>query len=157
MSFDADAFMNSVTTDVNATSLPPCPEGEYSGTISDVKVSDGIVKKVGSVNLGNPWYRLDFMVETFDAAALANLEGRTSRKIKAGIMLDLTAAGGLATGPDRNIRLGQLRAAAGLNVPGQAFSFNMLAGRTVKFYVKNTTDADDPTIVRSEAVGFKAP
>jgi hypothetical protein len=156
MSFDADAFMNSVTTDVNATSLPPCPEGEYTGTITDVKVSDGIVKKAGP-NQGNPWYRLDFMVETFDANALANLEGRSSRKIKAGIMLDLTASGGLATGPDRNIRLGQLRAAAGLNVPGQPFSFNMLSGRSVKFFVKNTTDNDDPTIVRSEAVGFKAP
>jgi hypothetical protein len=156
MSFDANAFMNSVTTDVNATSLPPCPEGEYVGNITDVSLKDGIVKKEGSKNYNQPWYRLDFFVETFDPRALANLEGRTSRKVMAGVMLDIRD-GKLSTGPDSNIQLGQLRAAAGLNVPGQAFSPSMLEGRTVKFIVKNETDQNDPTIVRSKAVGFKQP
>lgn len=157
MTFDAQAFMNSVQTDANATSLPPCPEGEYRGTITDVNVSSDLVKKVGSKNYGKPWHRLDFFVETEDAAALANLPGRTSRKIKAGIMLDINAAGGLSTGPDQNIRIGQLRAATGLNTPGQPFSFNMLEGRTVKFLVKNRSDDNDPTIQYSEAVGFRQP
>lgn len=156
MTFDAQQFMNAVTNDANATSLPPCPEGEYNGTITDVSVANGTVRE-GKKNAGNPWYRLDFYLETFDPAALANLDGRTSRKIKGGVMLDVTPTGGLATGPDSNIKLGQLREAAGLNVPGKPFMPAMLDGRTVRFYVKNRADDNDPTIIRSEAIGFKAP
>jgi hypothetical protein len=50
-------------------------------------------------------------------------------------MLDLTEEGMLATGKGRNVLLGRLREATGLNQSGEPFAFPMLTGRPAKVQV----------------------
>lgn len=152
MTFDAEAFQNSVVTDALSTRTTPWPAADYVGTIKKAEIRSGTVSKPGD-NYGKPWVMLSVGVEV-DRSQLP--EGCSSQA-NGSIMLDLTESGGLDTRPGRNIGLGRLREAVGLNQPGQAFSFGMLEGRTVKVTTGTRTDKNDPDIQYTEIKGYKAP
>lgn len=128
--FDAQSFLDAATTESNATSLQPIPEGEYNAVISDVDVAQGTSQKTGE-----PWTRLDVKVE-LQEPALAEQLGR-SLNTKYGIMLDTTESGGIATGPGRNVGLGRAREALNLNQPGASFSPRMMVGRPCRVAIKH--------------------
>lgn len=130
MSFDAQSFLDATTTDSNATSLDPIPEYEYSAVITDVDVASGISQKNDQ-----PWTRLDLKVEIQDPLLAEKLNRVPVSKM--GIMLDTTEGGGLATGPNKNVTLGRVREALGLNQPGQPFSPRMMIGRQCKVAIKH--------------------
>lgn len=142
--FDADAFMNSVTTEDNATRLPLCPPGEYPGQITKVEFKQGVIKN--GERIGEAWYQLALAVETSDPAALDGLD-LPKRTVRGSIMLDLTPTGGIATGDGRNVALGRLREAVGLNQKGEPFSPNMLVGRACRFVVGHRVDDRDASKV----------
>jgi hypothetical protein len=58
-------------------------------------------------------------------------------------MLDINDAGNLDMSKGRNVQLGRLREALGLNTPGQAFSFQMIPGRAAKILVKQRVEGED--------------
>jgi hypothetical protein len=148
--FDADSFMNAVITDANSTRSIPWPEGDYTVSIKKVELKSGTVKKEGA-NFGKPWAGVSLQVEC-DRSFLP--EGASP--IASGmVMLDLTDSGGLDTKPGRNTALGRLREAAGLNQPGQAFSFPMLEGRTVKVSTGLRVDQNDPEVRYTEVKAWK--
>lgn len=149
--FDAEAFQNSVITESNSTRTIPWPQGEYVGTIKKAEVRSGTISK--GERQGQPWAGVSVQVEV-DRSLLP--EGASS--VASGmVMLDLTDAGGLDTRPGRNVNLGRLREAAGLNTPGQPFSFGMLEGRTVKVTTGTRTDPNDAEIQYTEIKGYKQP
>jgi hypothetical protein len=129
MSFDAEDFLNSSTTEANATFLEPIPEAEYLAVISGVEFMQGLSHKTGE-----PWARLDLKVELQDPILTEKL-GRSPTS-KMGVMLDLDN-GRIATGPNRNVGLGRVREALNLNAPGQPFSPNMMVGRPCKVAIKH--------------------
>jgi hypothetical protein len=58
-------------------------------------------------------------------------------------MLDLNESGtGMDTGKGKNVTLGRLREALGLNQPGTPFSFRQLIGRAAKISVTQRVDGD---------------
>jgi hypothetical protein len=129
--FDPNQLLDMQTSDANSTRFTPCPEGEWPATISDVLIKSGTSQKTGEA-----WTRLDVKWEIQGTTANSAVD-REKIITNQGIMLNLTDSGGLVMGDGKNVRLGRLREAVGLNAPGQPFSFRMLIGRSGKINVKH--------------------
>jgi len=127
MSFDPSSFLDATFTDAFDTTFEPIPVGEYPATIDSLKFANGVSDK-------GPWARID-ITWALDDPSLAERLGRKKILCRQSIMLDLLDSGGLDAGKGRNISLGKLRDALGLNVAGQPFSFRMLEGRSAKVSV----------------------
>ena len=136
--FDPNTFLDMTMTDANSTVSTPVPEGEYIGIISgdpEVRTWQGRKDPTKS------GLALDITWDVDDAAVKALLQ-RDRITVKQGIMLDLNEGGGLDTGKGRNVSLGRLRDAVGLNQSGQPFNFRMLAGKVAKIAIKHRIDGD---------------
>ncbi len=114
------------------------PPGEYIAVVKEVKIrpwqSKADPSKAG-IALDLQW--------TLDDAGVKTLLGRDEVSVKQGVMLDLSEAGGLDMGKGRNISLGRLREACGLNSPGQPFSVTMLTGRMARVKVEHRVDGEN--------------
>ena len=135
--FNPDQFLDMQTTEANDTTLVPVPVGEYIAIASEVKARQWTKKDDPSVS----GLALDVVWEIDDAGVKALL-GRDKVTVKQGLMLDLTESGGLDMGKGKNVGLGKLREALGLNTPGQAFSPNMIVGRPAKVRIDHRVDKD---------------
>lgn len=136
--FDADSFLHLQVTESNDTKRVPVPVGEYLGIVSDVKVRPW-QSKTDSTKAG---LALDITWDLDDQNLKSTL-GRDKVTLRQGIMLDLTEAGGLDMGKGKNINLGRVRTAVGLNQAGQPFAFSMLPGRMAKVAVSHRVDGED--------------
>lgn len=135
--FDPNSFLDMTTTEANDTKLVPVPAGEYIALVDEVKARQWKKRddpSVGGLALDVKW--------SIDDAAVKELLGRDKVTVEQGIMLDMTEAGGLDMGKGKNVALGKLRDAVGLNVPGQPFSPNMLVGRMAKIRVEHDVNGD---------------
>lgn len=136
--FNPDQFLDMTVTDSNDTKTIPVPAGEYIAIIEEVKCRQWQSKKdpsMSGLTLDIQW--------SLDDAGVKELLGREKVTVKQGIMLDMTESGGLDMGKGRNVGLGRLRDALGLNVPGQPFSFSMLSGRVGKVKVEHRIDGEN--------------
>lgn len=153
--FDASAFLNATFSDANSTEIKPAPAGEYVGVIeplNEKSFSSGVSQKTGK-----PWARLDLYVKVEGDQRIKAATGLDAKAIKAGIMLDLTENGGIDFSEGRNVTLGRLRKATGLNTPGQPFSFQMFAGKPVKIQVTQRIDPVDASKVYNDVAAFTSP
>jgi len=129
--FDADAFLDATLPGSNSTRREVVPAGTYRASIDDIQVKNGTVKKEG-VNFGKPWVSLNVKWSIEDDALKAQLN-QTKVPIFQSIMLDLNDEGGLDMGKGRNVGLGKLREAIGLNSgPAQ---FRAFVGRVATIQV----------------------
>lgn len=135
--FDPNQFLDQQFVEANDTVATPVPEGEFLAVVSEVKARSWQKKDDPSVG----GLALDIQWDIDDQNVKAAL-GRDKVTTKQGVMLDLTDAGGLDMGKGKNIGLGRLREAVGLNTPGQPFAFSMLVGRMAKVQVKHRVDGD---------------
>jgi hypothetical protein len=135
--FDPKAFLDTPVEGANSTKIEPVPEGTYTALIQDVK-AEPWQSKDGSKSGGKITMQM-----VIDDAELSKKLDRERISIKYDIMLDLTESGGLDLGKGKNVRLGRLREAVGLNVPGKPFAFQMLEGQLVKAMVSQRIDGDD--------------
>lgn len=136
--FNPDQFLDMQITEANDTKLTPVPVGEYVAVIEDVKCRQWQSKQDPSksgLTLDITW--------SIDDPAVKELLGRDKVTVRQGVMLDLTESGGLDMGKGRNVGLGRLREAVGLNTPGQPFSFSMLVGRVAKVSVSHRIDGEN--------------
>lgn len=136
--FNPEQFLDMTVTDSNDTKTIPVPVGEYIAIIEDVKCRQWQSKKdpsMSGLTLDIQW--------SLDDATVKELLGRDKITVKQGIMLDMTDSGGLDMGKGRNVGLGRLRDALGLNTPGQPFSFSMLSGRVGKVKVEHRIDGEN--------------
>ena len=136
--FDPDQFLAQTVEQANDTKVVPCPAGEFMGYVKDFKARQWTSKKDPS----NSGVALD-ITWSVDDQGVKQLLDREEVTVKQGIMLDMTEQGGLDMGKGKNVGLGRLREALGLNVPGQAFSFPMLSGRVAKLTVSHRVDGED--------------
>ena len=136
--FNPEQFLDMQVTDSNDTKSIPVPAGEYTAVAEEVKCRQWQSKQDPSksgLTLDITW--------SVDDAAVKELLGRDKVTVRQGIMLDITDSGGLDMGKGRNIGLGRLREAIGLNTPGQPFSFSMIAGRVAKVNVSHRIDGEN--------------
>ena len=135
--FDPTTFLDVTVNESNSTRSTPVPPGEYNAVAGEPKV------RFGEKN-GNVWAALDIPWEIDGNAypAVKEKTGRDQNQVKQGIFLDVTESGGLDTGNGKNVQLGKLREALGLNVPGQPFSIRQIHGRVAKVSVQHRIDGD---------------
>lgn len=120
MSFNLDEFMNSTVDAPMETTYPTHPEGEFPFMLdADPKMLE--VKHLSGVsqNTGNPYdfHQMELVCIAQDPKVKADL-GRDKVTVRLRLNLDFDGNGRLATGPGKNVLLGQLREALGQNVPG---------------------------------------
>lgn len=154
MSFDATNFMNAVFNEANDTKLIPCPAGEFQVQITKCEPTSGTIGK--GDRTGETWAALKMTLEVNDEGVKA-LCGRDKVFIGDMVLLDLTPSGGLDMSQGKNIRLGRVREACGLNKPGQPFSPAMLTGQMVKVSVKHVPGLRDPNELVAEVTGYAKP
>lgn len=135
--FDVDSFLSQTTTEALDTKVTPPPVGEWQGVIEEIKPRQWTKKDDPSKS----GIALDITWSLTDPTVLATCN-REKVTVRQGLMLD-TEGGALALGPGKNIGLGRLREATGLNVPGQPFSFMMLVGRMAKVKIAHRVEGED--------------
>jgi hypothetical protein len=127
--FNPEQFLNATIDTALDTSVVPCPEGEYLAMISGDPDFRSVARKDGSGDIAILVIKWDIQSEIAKAAT-----SRNPLIVRQEIMMDTTEGGGLDLGKGKNIGLGRLREAVGMNVPGKPFSFRDLPGKmaTVK-------------------------
>lgn len=143
--FDPNTFLDMSVQEANSTVSTPVPAGEFIGLIEDVKARPWAKKDDPSVS----GMALDIIWNVDDAGVKQLLE-RDKVSVKQGVMLDLTPEGGLDMGKGKNVTLGRLRDALGLNTPGQPFGFKMMIGRAARIKVTHRTDPKNPEAIFAE-------
>ena len=146
--FDPASLLETTVEAANDTKILPIPEGEYLAVIDSTKINPWQSKDGASSGL-----RLDVEYLIDDAAA-KEATGREKLTVRQGIMLDLTEDGqSLDMGKGKNVGLGRLREATGLNAPGQPFAMQMLPGRLVKIKVTQRPSDKDPETIYNDVRG----
>lgn len=139
--FDPDSFLSTQVTEKMASHYTPIPEDEYQATIASVTPRE---PKEGMRILDIIY---NVMVDEQVRQRIGLPDNPTVRQ---SIFLDLTPSGGLAFGPNRNVKLGKLREAVGQNT-GKPWSPLMLVGAgPLLVKVKHRIDQDDPDMVYTE-------
>lgn len=135
--FNAEQFLDMEIEGSNDTVAIPVPVGDYVAVVTDAKTrqwssKDGLKSGIA----------LDLIWE-IDDAEVKELLGRDKVTCKQGIMLDLTESGSIDMGRGKNLGLGRLREALGLNDPSRSFTFSMLPGRTGRVKVSHRISGED--------------
>jgi hypothetical protein len=122
--FDANTFMNSVTTEAGSTVVKPLPASTYTGIIDDVLPPRAITNREGRTSVV-----LDVVFKLMDVPpAVAAELGRQNFTVKRGYFLDVTENNALDLSAGKNVDLNRLRAAVGQNEKGKPWSIPMLKG-----------------------------
>jgi hypothetical protein len=137
MSFDPDQFLNSAVTGANDTKVIPVPMGEYQGIIEKVLPRQWQSKDGTQTGIALDVFWL------IEDANVKSILGRDTVTCKQGIMLDTAPSGGLDMTKGKNIGLGRLREAVGMNDPSQSFSFHSLPGQSAKVSVQHRIVGED--------------
>ena len=143
--FDPKQFLEMSVDSANSTEFVVVPTGEYVAVIDSVDARPWQAKDDPS----KAGMALDILW-SIDDAGVKTLLARDVVKVKQGIMLDFTEEGALDMGKGRNVGLGRLRDAVGLNEPGRPFAPQMLVGRPAKVKVEHRADKNDPKILYAE-------
>lgn len=145
--FDPESFMTESTEAAMDTVVVPCPAGTYQAQVDDVKV-----RKV-EVN-GEERYPMDVSYNVLDDAVRAEL-GREKVIVRQTIWLDLDpVTGKLDNSKGKNVQLGKLRAACGMNEHGKAFAPVQLKDQLVTIVTGLRPDKNDPEVKYAEVKSF---
>lgn len=122
----------------NATKRDPLPIGETTAQIMSAEIKTGEAGPHAK-NPGAPWARLDLKLEITDPVYLEGVSGQPDKVVTfLGVMLDMNN-GAIATGSNKNIRLGKLRAATGTN--GKPLS--QMIGQYIRITIGHRPDPKD--------------
>lgn len=139
--FDKTSLLNQELPEMKTRRLA-LPQGEVVAQIVDMDFKSGTIKQ--GDRTGEAWNRLDFKLEIMDRDYLANYGDGSQEKATTtyGVMVEMTPNGDLLTGENKNLKLGRLRHAAGVN--GKPLS--ALVGQFIKIRIDHKphpTDVED--------------
>lgn len=134
--FDPNAFLDSTTTEA-LTKRPPLPAGsDFVGTILEISMRPWQGKKDPTQS----GWAMDVQIE-IDLTAYPEVQkalgGIPKITMKDGIMLEMSASGGIDNSPGKNSKLRRYREAVGLNEAGAPFSPRMMQGRQIRVKIKH--------------------
>lgn len=118
--FDPTTFMQTAINEPNDTKFESCPPGEFNAVISKIEIKEITSKKSGKLV-----YPCELTWNVLDEKVKAEL-GRDNVTVRQSLWIDFTDSGSLDMGKGKNVGLGKLREALGMNGPG--FSFAKLEG-----------------------------
>ena len=122
--FNADTFLEQTVTGAHETKYPVIPAGEYPAISKSIKARE--MPNTKEPEKG-PFTVVD-LVWGIDDAGVKEETGLDSPTCRQSIFLELHE-GLLDMRPKKNIPLGRMREALGLNDPDKPFSFNDLVGK----------------------------
>lgn len=137
--FEPSTFLGESVTGANDTKYIPIPPGEYPAIIKDVKARQMPSKAEPGrmVTVADVTYEID-------DSTVREVTGLETPTVRQSIFLDLTPMGKLDMSKGKNIHLGKLREALGLNDPDRPFSFEDVKGRAAIIQVENTPNERNP-------------
>ena len=139
--FDPQSFLDAQITEA-FSKRPPLPIGEYTAVIGEISAR-AWQGKADPTKSGIAW-DVPLAIEVpADIQASLGLSQSTIN-IKDGIMLDLTDAGMIDSGPGKNRKLRNYREATGTNKPGEVFSARKLTGCVVKVKISHDIWEGEP-------------
>lgn len=122
--FDPTSFLDAPVNGASATAYIPHPPGDFPAIISKLAVRQVEDKQ----NIGQQRTLVDVSYETDDANA-REVTGLPKPVVRQTLFLDLTEDGKLDMSKGKNVSLGRLREALGLNDPEKPFAFSQLYGQ----------------------------
>lgn len=125
--FEPSIYEEMVFEQSNETKTTPIPEGQYRGLIDKIELRQMTIKNGPNAGQTRLILGVSWEVLEIDEELLAEL-GRDRVIVRQDIWLDIDDHGSIAFGPNRNVGLGRLREAVGLNTPGKPFTFKTLEG-----------------------------
>lgn len=144
--FDVKQFLNQTVNAPMATTIIPAPEGEWLAQVStkvtieewfgEAKWNDKSSGKEKTQTTAK------IPIEIIDPKAKEKVP-RETLMVNYDMFLDFDDQGRLATGEDKNVRLGALREAVGQNVPGWTFP-NLFGAGPFMAKVVHTKDEKRP-------------
>lgn len=137
MSFDPSTFLNTTFDEALDTKVVPVPVGEYIALAEKVDVKEWSKADGSSSGL-----KLEILWDVQDES-VKELLGRDTIRVVQQQMLDLTDTGQLDFSKGKNVGLGRIREALGLNTAGEGFSFAMIQGRLAKVKVSHRPYNDE--------------
>ena len=138
--FDPNTFLQETVTGANDTKYPVIPAGEYPALVDkiDVRQMDDKNKP------GNKFTVLDvtWSIEDAHVREATKMEKVTARQ---SVFLNLdTSTGKLDMQKAKNVQLGKLRDALGLNDPDRPFAFSQFVGQPATVRIEHTANPNDP-------------
>ena len=119
--FDPEAFMHSEVEAPMETTYTPVPQGEYPAFIDDA-----VAETVKTEDGPRPVLNVTYAITDEELKQAIDIDKPTVRQT---VWLDIDEqTGGLAFGPNKNVRLGRIREAVSQNVEGEAWSPSLLKG-----------------------------
>lgn len=154
--FDADAFMQQTVDGPLETEFKLVPAGEYQNVFIDDFDSKALELVEGdSAKTGKPYSFLKLSLPfklTNDARLLAEFGNDTARVYKE-LNVDRDENGGIARGTNKNVELGRIYAAAGLNAQGSSLPMLRGAGPFVITIVHESGKRKDGSEWKNAKVG----
>lgn len=134
--FDPNVFLDAQQTEVNEK-RPPLPtenpedeNGLYLAVIGEIKADSGTIGK--GERVGQPWVSMVIPLRVQVPASVQGMGLPPELTLTDRAFLDLTPNGSIDNSKGKNRQQRAYRDATGTNVPGEAFAWRMLQGRTVK-------------------------
>lgn len=146
--FDPTTFLNQTYEESNDTKIIPCPAGEYLALAEKVDIKTWASKDGSSSGL-----KVTILWEIQDDN-VKKLVDRDKVLVPQDQLLDLTDEGNLDFGKGKNVGLGRIREALGINTPGEPFAFSMIQGRLGKVKVNHRVAGED---IYAEVKGVASP
>ncbi len=131
--FDPNEFLADTVTGANDTKYIPVPQGEYPAIIKSVNA-----RQMASKADASKMVTVADVVFEIDDATVRTATGLDTPTVRQSVFLDLTPNGKLDMSKGKNIGLGKLREALGINDPNKPFSFSDLPGRAAIVGVEHT-------------------
>ena len=135
-SFDPNVFLHAQTTEVNEK-RPPLPadnpaaeDALYLAVIGEIKTASGTIEK--GDRAGQPWVSMLVPLRIQVPQEVQSIGLNPELTLTDRVFLDLTPQGTLDNSKGKNRQQRVDREATGMIKPGEAFSWSMLQGRTVK-------------------------
>ncbi len=152
--FDTAAFLQSTFDQSLDTTRTPVPPGDYTAQVNTdekaISVQPGVIKQ--GERAGQNYYQLLVNMTIPDpSGSLKTATGRDPVVVRHSIFLDMTPDEKMDFSTGKNIDFGKLFAAAGWPTDAKGrltsgYSFNFLAGKTLKVRIANEPDKKDPTV-----------
>lgn len=145
--FDTDTFLNATYEAANSTRLPLVPAGEFPAEVDRISVTSGVIKE--GERAGESWHMLNLMWSIQDDKLKEKLK-MDKVSVKQSFFLDVTEGGTLDMGEGKNVQLGRVREAVGMNTT-RRFSINSLKGAMGLIRVDNkVAERDGGTLKKGE-------
>ena len=140
--FDPNTFLEQTVTGAMDTKYPVIPAGEYPAISKSIAA-----RKMQNKDPTKGAYTVLDIVWSIDDAGVKEATKLETPTCRQSVFLDLDAEGKLDTSETKNVQLGRLREALGLNKPEDVFSFSQLVGQPALVRIEhspNPTDAENP-------------